>query len=135
MSTALQTMTDMMNLTPAQLKTQIDQLPLSIFIEGGKALIAFYRSEMKDLKAKRKDYCKGFDSIIKTAETILEKGENLTSEDRIYFFDSMKEANAQKVAILQQLDGKESLLKWSVGLVGLGTFIGIACAFIFGKKD
>ena len=135
MSTTLQTMTDMMNLTPAQLKTRIDQLPLSVFIEGGKALIAFYRSEMKDLKAKRKDYCKGFDSIIKTAETILEKGENLTSEDRIYFFGSMKEANAQKVAILQQLDGKESLLKWSAGLVGFGTFIGIACAFIFGKKD
>ena len=134
MSTALQTMTDMMNLTPAQLKTQINQFPLSVFIEGGKALIAFYRSEMKELKAKRKDYCKGFDSIIKTAEAIIEKGDNLTSEDRIYFFDSMKEANAQKVAILQQLDGKEALLKWGAGAVGLTTFVGIACAFIFGKN-
>ena len=135
MSTALQAMTDMMNLTPTQLKTKINQLPLSVFIEGGKALIAFYRSEMKDFKTKRKDYCKGFDSIIKTAETILEKGENLTSEDRIYFFDSMKEANAQKVAILQQLDGKESLLKWGASLIGLGTFVAISYAVFFGKKD
>ena len=134
MSTALQTMTDMMNLTPSQLKTQINQLPLLVFIEGGKALIAFYRSEMKELKAKRKDYCKGFDSIIKTAEAIIEKGDNLTSEDRIFFFDSMKEANAQKVAILQQLDGKEALLKWGAGAVGLTAFVGIACAFIFGKN-
>ena len=48
MSTALQTMTDMINLTPAQLKTQINRLPLSVFIEGGKALIAYITTTMRE---------------------------------------------------------------------------------------
>lgn len=135
MSTALQTMTDMMNLTPAQLRAQINQLPTAAFIEGGKALIKFYQSEMKDLKSKRKEYCKGFDTIIDTAKDILKK-EDLTSEDRIFFFESMQKANSEKVALLNQLDGKESFAKWALGLsVGGLTFAGLICAYIFKTKD
>lgn len=135
MSTALQTMTDMMNLTPFQLKEQINQLPTAAFVEGGKALIKFYQSEMKELKSKRKEYCKGFDAIIDTAKGILKK-EDLTSEDRMFFFQSMQKANSEKVALLNQLDGKESLAKWALGLgVGSLAFAGLICAYIFKPKD
>lgn len=132
MSTALQTMTDMMNLTPSQLKEQINKIPTEAFVEGGKALIQFYQSEIKELKSKRKEYCKGFDAIIDTAKDILKK-EDLTSEDRMFFFKSMQKANSEKVALLNQLDAKEALLKWGAG-VGLSVFVGITCAFIFGKN-
>ena len=45
----------------------------------------------------------------------------------------MQKANSEKVALLNQLDAKEALLKWGAS-VDLSVFVGIACAFIFGKN-
>lgn len=130
---SLQTMNELMQLTPDQLKLQIDKIPVGVFVEGGKALIKFYRDEQKKIEKKKKEYAKGYDAIITSAEIIIKKSTDLTTEEKFKFLDIMRQANAEKVALLKEADDENNGLRKVLFAIGGGGLL-LLGAYIIGKK-
>lgn len=135
---ALQVMKEMIELPPEEVKERIIQMPAQVFLEGARALYDYFDKEMEDLRKQRNEQLKGYDLIMKTAHHILTKQESeLTAEDRMVYFNAMREANDKRTIAFEKSKVEEDVIKWikrGTVVAGVASFIGLAIAYIAKKK-